>query len=291
MRRQRTYLISIIYTLTACTSHTPAPETIPSSPQSTLPRTEAHTTESNGPWIFTTPSVSHTYRSTSLTTIYEILTPKVRIDTVRLDTFFTISRGSLHAATTIAGHIDSLRISSNANFSANKAEIKLPVVFTGKVTANVLVLEPSENEAQCSSPMAAILGEVRLVILSYPSPLFLNSAWKDSTSTVTCSGTQIPTTLQSVSSYQVSGKTTYALIHALVIQRIDSTHFAGHGIQNQHQLELEGIGVSFATIYLDINTGTITLIKAHQKTNMTIKASGKERRFSQEVTQRVDLVP
>jgi hypothetical protein len=191
----------------------------------------------------------------------------------------------------MVGHIDSVQINSNTKLPIDKTEIKLPALFTGKVTANVLVLKPSESEAQCSSPIAAILGEIRSIIVLHPSPLFLTSIWKDSASIATCSSTQIPTTLQSVSSYHVTGKTTYAGVHALVIQRVDSTHFAGHGVKNQHQLEIEGIGVSLSTIYLDINTGNITLVEARQKTDMTIKASGQEHRFSQEVTQRVDLVP
>jgi acetylglutamate synthase len=154
-----------------------------------------------------------------------------------------------------------------------------------------LILKASESQPQCTSPAATILGEIRSIIVPYPSPLFLTSTWKDSLSTATCSSAQVPTLLESVSSYQVTGKATNRLSQALVIQRVDSTHFAGHGTQNQHELEVTGIGVTLSSIYLDINTGTITLVDTHEKTNIIIRVSGQERRFIQEVRQRVDLLP
>jgi hypothetical protein len=49
--------------------------------------------------------------------------------------------------------------------------------------------------------------------------------------------------------------------------------------------------VSLSNIYLDINSGTITLVDTHGKADITIRISGQERRFTQQLTQRIDLVP
>jgi hypothetical protein len=197
------------------------------------------------------------------------------------------------SATTIVGRIDSLTINASAKLSIGQDKIKLPIAFNGKFTDHVLTLEPSDGQtqSQCASPAAAILGDIRSVILSHPSPLFLTSTWKDSLSTATCSSAQIPTVVESISSYQVTGKTINGLSYALVIQRTDSTLFKGHGIQGQHQVEIAGAGVSLTNIYLDINSGVITLVDTHGKADVTIRVSGQERRFTQQLTQRVDLVP
>lgn len=291
MTKTKSCVVGAIYTLTACTSHTPAPETLPPSSPPTAPGRESPTLESNGPWRFTALGKAYRYRSQSFTTIHENPTSKPRVDTVRLDTYFTIGLNTLGSAMTIAGHIDSLTINTGAKLSIEQDKIKLPVVFNGNLTNHVLTLEPSDSQTQCISPAAAILGDVRSVILFHPSPLFLTSTWKDSLSTATCSSTQIPTMVESVSAYQVIGKTIHGLSYTLVIQRTDSTRFIGHGIQGQHQVEITGAGVSLSNIYLDINSGTITLVDTHEKAEITVRVSGQERRFTQQLTQRVDLVP
>jgi hypothetical protein len=291
MTKTKNCMIGVIYILTACTSHTPTPETLPPSSPPTTPERESPTLESNGPWRFTAFGKAYRYRSQSFTTIHENPTHKPRVDTVRLDTYFTIGLNTLASAMTIVGHIDSLTINASAKLSIGQDKIKLPVVFNGKLTDHVLMLEPSDSQTQCASPAAAILGDIRSVILFHPSPLFLTSTWKDSLSTATCSSTQIPTVVESVSSYQVTGKTIHRLSYALVIQRTDSTRFIGHGIQGQHQVEIAGAGVSLSNIYLDISSGTITLVDTHGKADITIRVSGQERRFTQQLTQRVDLIP
>lgn len=290
MSKQKTWLANGLCILTACTSHTPAPEIIP-SPRSTLPSAETPPLESTGSWTFTTSSQIHRYRSRSITTINETPARKSRADTIRLDTYFTISLSPLHSTTTIAGQIDSLLLSSNAKIPVNQSRIRLPIPFTGNLADKVLILRPSESQPECASPVTTILGEIRPVIFLHPSPIFSNSTWKDSLSTATCSSTQIPTTVELASSYQVSGRTRYGIIQALVIERTDSTHFVGHGMQDQHQVDITGIGVGLTNIYLDINTGTLALTDTRAITSITVRISGQERRFTQEVTQRVDLIP
>jgi hypothetical protein len=291
MTKTKSYVVGVIYTLTACTSHNPTPETLPPPSPPTTPRRESPSLESNGPWRFTALGKTYRYRSQSFTTIHENPTPKPRVDTVRLDTYFTISLNALPSAMTIVGQIDSLTIDTGAKLPISQDKIKLPVVFNGKLADHILTLEPSDNQTQCASPAAVILGDVRSVVLFHPSPLFLTSTWKDSLSTATCSSTQIPTAVESISSYQVTGTTIYGLGYALVIQKTDSTRFIGHGIQGQHQVEIVGGGVSLSNIYLDINSGTITLVDTHGKADITIRISGQERRFTQQLTQRIDLVP
>ena len=113
MTKTKSCVVGVIYTLTACTSHTPAPETLPPSSPPTAPERESPTLESNGPWRFAALGKAYTYRSQSFTTIYENPTPKSRVDTVRQDTYFTLSLNALTSATTIVGHIDSQRDASD----------------------------------------------------------------------------------------------------------------------------------------------------------------------------------
>lgn len=289
MPRQRIGLVGFIYILTACASHIPAPETTPSSSGSTLAGTATPTFLSRGPWIFSTQEEPHKYQSTSHTIIHELLAPILHIDTVSLGTSFVINLSRPRGLATIFGYINSVTIRSTVRFSTENSKLALPIGFTGTVTAGELTLNLSDNQLECVSPASSILGEVRPVIVTYPSPLFPASAWTDSISATACSGPGIPTTIKSVRSYRVTGEATHASIHTLVIERTESTRFSGSGVQGHHQVQIEGFGTGSSRIYLDINTGTVTATETFEKVNLMVKSSGQVRHYIQEVTQKVEL--
>jgi hypothetical protein len=289
MLRQKTSLASLLYLLTACTSHTPGPEVTPSPSQPPSSRGETPTLSPSSSWEFHPSEQNHQYRSTSYVVIREISATQPRADTLRVSTHFTISLNQLLTPIAISGYIDSVTTTQNGVPTFQLNNVLTKPEFTGTATPNQLVLNLSTNQVQCSSPIASILGEIRPVVTTHPRSLSLKSTWTDSVSTVTCSGIGIPTTLKAIRSYRVLGETSYSAIRALVLERTEVSHFSGTGSQQRHQVQIEGEGTGTSRIYLDINNAVTLAVENNQKVETRIKSSGRLQHFVQDITQKIEL--
>lgn len=290
MSRQKTSLASLIWVLTACASHTPAPEVSPHPSQPiTTETTQIDPTKRM--WQLVPSKQRHTYRSISYTIIHDVAAPKPRTDTLTLNTYFTLDVNQLQTPTTISGYIDSVIA---AQTSARTSRLDNPssrVGFIGEITDGELTLKLSTNQAECTSRMTPVLGEIRPVITTYSQTLSLSSTWTDSISAMTCSGSEIPTTLKVIRSYRVLGETTHSTIQALVIERSEATHFNGSGNHDHHQVQIEGVGTSTSRVYLNITNGATIAVESTQKVDTAIRSSGRVQHFTQDIKQKIELVP
>lgn len=289
MPPQKTSLISLIYLLTACASHTLSPEVTPSPSQPVSNSSNTPATSPGSIWEFHTSEQSHQYRSTSYTTIHETSTTRPRADTLKLSIHFAINLNQLQTPITISGYIDSATIAQNGTLTFQLDNAPSRIGFTGKATLDELTLNLSTSQGECSSPITSILGEIRPVVTTHPELLSLASTWTDSISTMTCSGIRIPTTLKTARSYRVLGETTYSTIRVLVIERTEVSHFSGGGSQQQHQVEIEGVGTGISKIYLDVNNGATVAVENTQRVETTIKSSGRLQHFILDITQKIEL--
>lgn len=291
MSRQKTSLASLICFLTACASHTPGPEVTPYPSQPRPTETTIRTNPTNTTWEFAPSEQNHTYQSTSYTIIHEVSSIRLRVDTLKLNTHFTLNLNQVQTPTIVSGYIDTVTIAQSSGPSSQLNNSSSRIGFTGKITDGELTLKLSTNQAECIFPMASILGEIRPVITPHPRALSLTSAWTDSISAVTCSGTGILTTLKAVRSYRVLGETTYSAAQVLVIERTEAIHFNGSGSQEQHQVQIEGVGTGSSRIYLDITNGATIAVESAQKVETAIRSSGRLQRFIQDITQKIESVP
>jgi hypothetical protein len=139
--------------------------------------------------------------------------------------------------------------------------------------------------------VSAILSDIHAVMATYPARLRSGLTWKDSAVTTACIGKGVPTAARVVRLYQVLGETTHNKTgRAILIQRLDSTYISGEGTEENHQIHLEGTGSSISKIYIDLNTGLPLSTEVSQVSDITVNSSGKARRFSQGVTQRLDIM-
>jgi hypothetical protein len=291
MSRLTISLASSTYLFLACASHTPSPETTPNSSQPPPAEPGARTGSPNTAWEFSPSEQTNTYRSTSYMIVHEGSNMRTRTDTLKLDTRFTISLNQLQTPTTISGYIESAAITQSNQSESQLNNSSSRIGFNGEITGSELTLKLLTNSTDCTSPISSILGEIRSAIASHPRAISLASVWTDSTSTITCSGNGIPTTLTVVRSYRVLGETTYSRTRALIIERTEATHFSGSGSQEQHQVQIEGAGAGTSKIYLDTRNGAIIAVESTQRIETAIRASGRLRHYTQDITQKVELVP
>jgi hypothetical protein len=94
-----------------------------------------------------------------------------------------------------------------------------------------------------------------------------------------------------VRSYRVLGETTFSATQVVIIERTETTRFNGIGSQEQHQVEIKGVGGGTSRIYVDRSTGNTIAVESTQKVDTIIRSSGREQHFIQDITQRIRLVP
>lgn len=292
MPQSKTSLAALIWVLSACSSHIPSPEV---APYPSLPEPAETTTNpitsTVSLWEFAPSEKSYTYQSTTSITIHEISPISARTDTVKLNTRFTINLNQLQTPTTISGHLDSVTVTRTTGPRLDLSNPTSGINFSGEITANGLILKLTTTQADCTSPLTSVLGEVRPVITSRPKTLSLTTVWTDSISALTCSGTGMPTTLRVIRSYRVLGQTTYSATQVVALERTETTNFNGSGSQEQHQVELTGVGIGTSRIYLDRITGNTVAVESTQKVDTAIRSSGRLQHFVQDITQKIQLVP
>src|SRR6476620_9963643 len=201
MPQRKTRLASLIFVISACSSHTRGPEV---APYPSLPEPAETTTNrissAAGVWTFTASETSHTYQSTTNIIVHEISTIRSRADTLKLNTRFTIKLNQLQNPATISGHIDSVLLEQTTRQNPEVNNAASGMGFSGQITDTEVTLKLTATQSECSSPLTSILGEIRPVIATHPKTLSLTSVWTDSVSVSSCSGAGIPTTLKIIRS-------------------------------------------------------------------------------------------
>jgi len=178
---------------------------------------------------------------------------------------------------------------SGQNSNANN--VISGINFSGQISDTGLTLKLPATQSECSSPLVSILGEIRPVITTHPKTLSPGSVWTDSVSAFSCSGAGIPTTLKVIRSYRVLGEAIYSQTQVVVLERREATSFNGTGSEQQHQVEVTGVGTGTSRIYLDSTTGDAIAVESTQKIDTAVKSSGRLQRFVQDISQKIKLVP
>jgi len=246
---------------------------------------------SNTTWHITRHNQKNKYQSSSSTIIREIQAGTPHVDTVQLETYFTIELQQQETPTTLSGYTDSARITRKGTRTVEVSNVQSENRFVGRITVNELIFNPATNPPDCSSLSTLALGEIRPAIITHPSSLSLNSTWADSVLATTCNRNGIPTTIKNIRTYQVLGEVSRSMARILVLKRMEIIHFIGTGSQQQHQIEIEGSGSGSSIIYMDITSGVLTELEDFQKLETTIKTSGRVHHYTQEIRQKASLVP
>lgn len=299
MYKQAITLILAAISFTACTSPGRFPPAI-SLPSPSKPETTAKVTDfSARQWTFNFQNNARTYSSTSQTTFDSDSSNSIgNKDTISIRSQFTIAIDRLQTPASISGHIDSIIVQAGSRIGTDNRKINMPINFSGIIDSSQLVLNAIEKsstfttqteDSSCNNPASFFLGEIRGGVVLLPTRLYSSSRWSDTISTVTCSGSTIPSRVEIIRFYQVVGERADGNTTTLLLKRTEHIHLKASGVQGQHQVKLEGEGIGSSNITLDPATGTALVIEVYQELKLTIISSGQSKRFIQRVKQRIAL--
>jgi len=287
MRHIQISLLAAFVVIAGCRSTTvPSPVL---QPVATTNNNDTSTTSITS-WVLTPNREPHTYHSISQTIVHELSNSTTHQNTTEISTTFTISIDQTHAPSIISGHIDTINFHPQNQPSPDN-KVKLPLLFEGELSSTALTISTKNSQATdniCSPFISSILGNLRAVSTVFPSHLTPGFTWKDSTVVTTCITTGLPTTRKTIHQFKVVGERGLNTTRAIFLQRLDSTYVSGDGIQDNHQIHLEGVGTGTANIYINPITAVTLKVELLDKLEITVTNSGRTRHFIQLVTQKLE---
>ena len=286
----KAYAIAFILVATATISCAKGPQTPQTPfPSGTSPN-EHPTAASAVNWSFHKSSIAIPYRLVSTTTVRtEPDTSQLR-DTITLSMSFSLAMDT--ASSNISGIINQASTHSGGRENGTPIlSLPAPITFAGSITQASIDLHPSSvppTEIPCGGLTDPWLSRVKLLLDLLPTTVQTGMSWRDSTNLQVCQGS-IPIELFLIRHYWVAGETTKLGHRVVLIDRLDSTHTVGEGIQGQHRISIESRGEGVASLFLDIKTGLLTASNHQQSSTVIIRSSGREDTFRQQTEERVSL--
>jgi len=292
MRKEWIRLVITPFLSAACLS-TRVPASIPSEPPVLTPAKKQSPETEAQLWEFKFENQTHSYSSVTRTIIESDQKLPANSDTLTTNIDFSITVNRQQASPIFSGQLSRLELITGRRTSIKQQPIKLPLHFTGAITSGQLLLKPAlpqPDSTSCDNPENSYLNELHTALISLPMRIQAGSTWTDTLSTITCSGSKIPSTVQIVRTYKVRGNITEASRPFLFIDRAEQIHLSGVGSQDQHQVQVNGEGSGSSAIFLNSDTGTLYRLATSQHLDITLLTSGRSYHFSQKVTQQVDLI-
>ena len=290
MRKASIWAIDTVIFLAACASpHLPTPVTPESIPSSQL---QIKPTEiSTKSWRFNFQNQLHTYTSITQSTFQSNSDSFPASDTLFTTLHFSILARRFQTLDSITGHIDHAQLTTGTRIHTEQQFLKRSLEFTGISTSSRLtlsLLSAESNQSPCDSLTYSYLGELHSGIFFLPQHLQTTTTWTDTLSTIQCSGSKLPSNVESIRTYQVQGEDINT--HLLLITRTEAINVTGTGSQGEHRVNLSAQGTGASKIFLDPQTGTVHLIEANQRFSIVIFTSGQIHHFTQETKQTLNLI-
>ena len=283
-RRRENRLCFFVLIATGC-----APSAVPRSVQPTpLPSTPIPALSAASAWTINrssgaipyqisrsaaieSQSDSNPHREILTNTAHELITLTMVGDTIRftaiMDTSSSTTQGTI-------GPVQS---------------VQLPVHLSGSARGDSLTISADSATEKCNPVSSALSADLHNLLIGFPIQLSKATSWRDSLELSTCQA-MIPTTVRIARSYVVTGETTYQGFPVVAVQRRDSIHAHGEGVQQQHRVTLDASGIGSATYYLNPQNGFILRLNTEQNLDLAITTSGKIHRFRQISTQNFNSV-
>lgn len=285
MHRYSIVLLTSVCFSAACRSASvpvAAPIPAPVTPATKTP-TDTRTTNQ---WSIQIPTGTHTYNSISRTVIQKNGDQDTRRDTIEVSVWFTLNSDEQVDSIVLRGTIDSI----HSRPSSSPTPQLLP--FTALIKSGQIrfpIQDARATSYTCTNTTPESFVELLPALIARPVVLSTSSAWKDSSTIITCSGGVVLTS-QRIRSYQVLGYQTENGTQVLELRRTDTSTFSGSGAQGQHQITITGESQGIAKISLEITSGLIANSTTEQITLVSTTSSGQINSFTQQVHQAVRLI-
>lgn len=287
----------------ACRSSTPAPETaptpappvatpVPATPEPVVPSDAALTRFAYAPG-----TAGYDVRTESTIELAGTRERETVATAARVT--YTVVREARGAVVT--GQVDSIAVQASARVTGGAGDTRLraPVRFRGTVdaptrsggaAARTPPIALVDGAPRCALPdgsmQATALAAARETVIRIPPSIPVGGEWRDSVTTPGCSGA-IPTTVTTVSRYEIVGQTTVDGVRAVRVRRSTSTAVQGQGITRGSQVGVTGSGSGEGSLVLDPIGGR--LLSADGETRGTVRVTVGQQ-VAQEFAQQVKVM-
>jgi len=209
-------------------------------------------------------------------------------DTLSSQIEFALSISRSAGAPRFHGSITSMSAQAGTTIGSSAQTPRLPFSFSGRIENGKLLLEPVSGEpasvlTDCNNTTLAAVPAIGRVMVLPPLRLQRGASWTDSSTVSTCAGS-VPVTLTVLRTYRILGEGRSGTI---LVERNDRTLTTGDGAQDQHRVTIRSEGTGSARLELDSETGALIESQGEGTTTVDVTASGRTRRFTQRLKERI----
>jgi len=270
--------------ITACSRSTSVPVGIPPDPVTETRPVSSPVLHSGKTWTLSTDSSSRRYVSTAQT-IVELADSINARDQVTRKTVFSLAFSSNSSEIRAIASIDELSTNAGARIGSSLSPVSLPLQVNAQIVNGGLVLQRIAGSSgsvipDCNNPAMAALPSLQRAIVVTPSLLVGDMAWRDSSSTSSCSGT-VPVSLITVRQYRVLGESSHAGMPSILLERLETATFRGEGSQDQHRILISGTGTGTSQVHLHPVSGRLMSLDGEHRSDLVVTSSGRQQRFKQ----------
>lgn len=266
----------------------PAPVQLPE----TAAETQAIPITTGASWKIIPTSQPQAYSTLLTTVVVEQDGSTPRRDSLTTRANYSISTTKNADSLSFSGSITSFNVQGSAS-EGTEAHVPVPIPFTGTLHKHNINTQRSGSQPTstnlCSEANQASLRIVQRSLFQLPLELTDQQVWKDSTSSIVCSG-MLPLTLTSVRTFRMMGESEFEGSPALVIEQTEKTFSKGEGSQGQHRIFIETQGLTNGHLYVDRSSGVLLAADLRNKLSLAIQSSGRVQHFTQnstEITRRI----
>jgi hypothetical protein len=284
MRLENGWPFGLVVLVFGCASpHTPG-----TSPPAPTPSNPAPPASAPSSWTFSILPGTTTYRIARSGVIENASDSTSSREVTANSSHETITLQQLGDTVSFTATVDTFSTTLQGSPDTTQRSVALPFQISGQLVADSIHIANDTLSDRCSTIATALLADIHNLLPRFPRSLYKTSAWTDSTETTSCQSS-IPIRSRVGHSYRVAGETHYNEATVLVIERVDSIHASGEGIQQQHRVVLAAFGTGTATYYVDTATGHVVHLTLNQDVDVTVTASGKANHFRQNAKQEFEL--
>lgn len=290
-RTTRLFFASIIsITALACGPSSAGSPPSPNIPTGNSPELPKPISTEIASWKLQPSSADHHYLTISNARLKLTDSSTVSEESIISRIEFKISSARETPTSTFLTTIDSFSLEGGSRTRVEPLSFTLPISLIARFQDNKLQFSFPDNStaADCTNPVLSTLSIIQRTLVTPPLQLHTGMTWNDSTAAEVCSG-EIPVSMTSSRKYRVLGATMIGNTPVILIERHDRSSSTGEGSSGQHRIALQSETIGSGQIAINQLTGTLVDDLSTYETLITIRASGRNQKFTQLVKEHTTL--
>jgi hypothetical protein len=167
--------------------------------------------------------------------------------------------------------------------------VEVPVSVKATFTTDTFAIPMQNTVGECSPVTSTLVSDLNNLITRFPPQLLQGFRWSDSLEVSGCYAT-VQTIAHLVRTFVVIGQSSYAGIPVVLVERTDTIHAQGEGVQLQHRITLEAAGSGHSQYFLSQDAGRVIHLSTDQLVKLSVSASKRLYKFTEDSHQEFRLV-